>query len=210
MQSKVLTSMDGVRVSTGNGGIQIRRSPSTGSQGGRTAAAACLVVDCSASMAGNKIKQARGGTSDFALEAVGKGYEVGLVSFDDNAQRISSPSPDLGEWQERVEGLHAGGSTNMTAGLEMALREVSGYVGPRAIVVVTDGLPDDQLSALAAASRAKRAGVDVITIGTDDADKQFLRLLASRDDLVMTVDNARLSEAIGSAALMLMAGRVGD
>jgi len=55
------------------------------------------------------------------------------------------------------------------------------------------------------AGEAKNAGIEIITIGTDDADEEFLRLLASRKELATKVIREQLGQAIADAAKMLPA-----
>ena len=49
-----------------------------------------LAIDCSASMAGQKLLQAREGALDFAEDAQIKGYSVGLVQFESSAKPEST------------------------------------------------------------------------------------------------------------------------
>jgi Ca-activated chloride channel family protein len=73
----------------------------------------------------------------------------------------------------------------------------------RTLVVVTDGIPDNPPSVLDIAARAKASGVEIIAIGTDDADKDFLDKLASRSDLSVKASREMLAQSIASAAKML-------
>ncbi len=94
----------------------------------------------------------------------------------------------------------------MADGIELATLNLRGQTGPLAMVMITDGMPDDQTAALTAAGEAKRSGIDVITVGTDDADQSFLQRLASRNDLVVMVKSEQLGEGIASVAAMLPGG----
>ena len=71
------------------------------------------------------------------------------------------------------------------------------------MVVVTDGLPDDATGALTAADRAKSTGIEVIAIGTDDANKDFLSKLASRASWAAKVEDVALGKQIACAAKLL-------
>ena len=97
-----------------------------------------------------------------------------------------------------------GGSTNLTAGLELANK----FSHLNAVVVVTDGQPDSQATALRAADVLKKRGIDILCIGTDDADKVFLAKLATRSDLAIHVEPQNLSKSIAqSSQLLLRTGR---
>jgi len=73
-----------------------------------------------------------------------------------------------------------------------------------AIVVVTDGAVDDPAGTLALGSQLKASGVEILAIGTDDADKD---LLASRPDLGIKVQASHLRQAITDASKLLGTSR---
>jgi hypothetical protein len=56
---------------------------------------------------------------------------------------------------------------------------------------------------LAVAQRLKTFGTEILTIGTDDADKAFLKELASRSDLSVKVASDKLGQAISDASKLL-------
>ena len=85
----------------------------------------------------------------------------------------------------------------------LAIDKLGAQAGPRAIVVVTDGLPNNREEALAVAQEAKNGGIDIITIGTEDADKAFLAKLATRSGLSVVVSDEDLGRGIASTAKML-------
>lgn len=91
----------------------------------------------------------------------------------------------------------------MTHALQLATEELTPINGLRAIVVVTDGMPNDPTTTLSMAQRAKKNGIEIIAIGTDDADKDFLNKLASRSDLMIKVSRELLGQSVASAAKML-------
>ncbi len=190
-------------ISVSRGGLEIRRQgkPVGGelpSQG-----LVYLAIDCSASMAGAKLLQAKLGALDFFGDAKAKGYHVGLVRFDTHARLICEPQRELEVLRRYVQELERGISTNMSAGIELASEMLRGRSGSRAIVVVTDGMPDSKEDTLAAAAVAKGDEIDIITIGTDDADQSFLRELASRTELNVMVSSDDLGRGIASTAKML-------
>jgi len=74
------------------------------------------------------------------------------------------------------------------------------------IVIVTDGQPnryDDPEATLKAADIAKSKGIEIIAIGTDDADQDLLKKIASRKDLGQKVATTEFGKAIASTAKML-------
>jgi len=163
-----------------------------------------LVIDRSGSMAGgSKLSKAKGGAVDFAKDAVRKNYSVGLVVFGSLPERICEPQRSAAALQQALETVFIEGSTDMAGAIWLTTKHMKNLKGLRAMVVVTDGLPDNVNAALEAAQRAKNFGIDIITIGTDDADLKFLEKLASRRDLAQKVSNTNLREGIASTAKML-------
>jgi hypothetical protein len=71
------------------------------------------------------------------------------------------------------------------------------------MVIATDGQPDNAAEALSEAARAKKDGIDIVTIGTDDADQAFLKSLATRSELGSKVSSAVFSQAISAASNLL-------
>jgi Mg-chelatase subunit ChlD len=168
-----------------------------------------LLIDTSGSMAGAKIEQAKAGAVDFAQSASLKGYATGLAIFADRAAMVSDPQPDAKILARKLTKLDVGlvgSTTNLTAGLALAEK----FSDLSALVIVTDGqmtgtdgLPADPQSILARAATLKSRGVDIICIGTDDADQKFLKSLATRGDLATHVPPHGVRSAISDASHLL-------
>jgi Mg-chelatase subunit ChlD len=171
---------------------------------------AFLLIDCSSSMSGSKITQATEGALAFAGDALKKQYSIGLIAFASEAEILCRAEDDLSIIASKAQRLTAAGSTNMTDGIERAAAELEATAGVRAIVIVTDGVPDDKPTALRAAKRAKEAGIDIIAIGTDDADQAFLQQIASRSELAVKVPRAELQSGVAGAAKLLPLGSSGQ
>jgi len=162
-----------------------------------------LVLDCSWSMEGQKLEQAKRGALSFARDALTKEYSTGLVQFESIASHLCEPQRDieiLGQYLRKIE---AGGSTNMADAIRLAAKKLRDKAGFRVMVIVTDGMPDDEEKALKAAKQAKSNKIDIITIGTDDADEEFLKKLASKKELNVIVSNNQLEQGIVSTVKML-------
>jgi molecular chaperone DnaK len=169
----------------------------------RILARALLLIDCSSSMSGPKLAQAIGGAIAFSEDAVHKNYSVGLITFASDANLICHPEASFSELVSGVERLAASGSTNMTDAIEKATAEFVRHPGVKAMVIVTDGVPDNPETALTAAKQAKESGIDIIVIGTADADQGFLQKIATRSDLAVKVSSDNLQSGIAWAVKML-------
>jgi Mg-chelatase subunit ChlD len=162
-----------------------------------------MVLDCSGSMAGYKINQAKQGVLDFAKDAVRKKYLVGLIKFSTDATHLSEPTENVGNLESQMKSITASGTTNMTEAIRMAHARLKNLDGSRVMVIATDGQPDNVNDSLNEGKSAKRDDIEIITIGTDDAVQEFLKKLASRSDLGTKVSTDMFAKAISSAHLLL-------
>jgi hypothetical protein len=74
---------------------------------------------------------------------------------------------------------------------------------PAYVLVVTDGQISDVDKSLGIADALKAKGTEILTIGTDDADTEFLQRLASRSDLGVKVASVNLAQAITDCGRLL-------
>ncbi len=167
-----------------------------------------LLIDCSQSMAGDKIRQAMAGATEFAKSALTRGAVVGVASFGDEATLLVETSANPDEICRAVEEITTGGYTNMAAGITLASIALSEYM-PRTIVLVTDGQPNlrgmtdagEREKALDAARAARLRDIRIICIGVDGADLEFLKLIASAPSLAQKVGcgNGGLQNALAAS-----------
>ena len=110
--------------------------------------------------------------------------------------------PDFAKKIASVDVGLVGGTTDLAAGLVLAgkFRELA------AVVVVTDGQSNDNNAALSVAETLKSRSIDIVCIGTDDADGKFLKRLATRSDLASHVSAKNLRAAITDASRFLPKG----
>jgi Mg-chelatase subunit ChlD len=169
-----------------------------------------LLLDISGSMDEAKLRQARDGGASFAEDAIGKGYSVGVIQFSLWASLRVEPTKDKLAIKRGLSEVGLQLTTNMAAAIELATEQFGRKHGLRAMVLVTDGYPTDAEAALRAAAEAKRRDITIIAIGTDDADRNFLKKLASATRLATTVADRDLGVAIAKAAGLLPAKTSGS
>lgn len=170
----------------------------------------CLAIDCSYSMLGKKLEQAKKGAKEFVNDAITiKGYQVSLIKFSTNAKLLSEATNNISVLEAHIDKLQVDDSTRMSLAINLANNYLKSNGGNLAIVVATDGVPegrDETLeTALAAATNAKQNGIDIIAIGTDDANQDFLSKLTSRTELAVHVPILQFDKAIASAVKLLPA-----
>lgn len=169
-----------------------------------------LLLDVSQSMDEGKLRQARDGGVSFAGDAIGKGYDVGVIHFASSAWLKTNPTADLSAIRAGLE-VGAQGTTNMAAAIELATKQfLQRRRGISVMVLMTDGYPDSARAALSAAKEAKRQDITIIAIGTDDADRNFLKKLATASELATTVPDKDLGATLAKAAGLLPAKTTGS
>ncbi len=104
-----------------------------------------FVIDRSGSMGGAKIEQVKAALKH-VLNNLRAGDLFNIVAYDD---RVESFRPELQRFDDEsrnaalgfVEGLYAGGSTNIDAALRTALGQLQDAGRPSYVIFLTDGLP---------------------------------------------------------------------
>jgi molecular chaperone DnaK len=162
-----------------------------------------LVIDCSGSMAGEKLEQVKKGALDFSKDAFTKEYQVGLISFDTQVKHICEPTSDIGTLKNGLDMIYATGTTNMGDAISLAHHHLKPFDATRVMLIATDGKPDNEEYALKIGDIAKADKIDIITIGTDDADQSFLKKLASSTQLASKVSREAFSQTISSSVKLL-------
>ncbi|GAG15802.1 unnamed protein product, partial [marine sediment metagenome] len=104
-----------------------------------------FVVDRSGSMSGKKIEQAKGALK-FVLNNLRNGDLFNIVAYD---SEVESFKPELQKYTDEtrkqalgfVEGIYAGGSTNIDGALKTTLSQLKDSKRPNYIIFLTDGMP---------------------------------------------------------------------
>jgi Mg-chelatase subunit ChlD len=162
---------------------------------------AVLLIDGSDSMDASKKQFATRGAVAFAQGALEKNYSVGVVGFANDARLICKPTTDAGRIRKACGCWPVSGGTFIGAGLAAA-RNLDLERGD-VVVVLTDGACGKPNETLSIASHLKAKGIEILAIGTDDADQSFLQQLASRPDLGLKVEVGKFASAISHASRLL-------
>jgi Ca-activated chloride channel family protein len=132
-----------------------------------------FVVDRSGSMSGEKIEQAKAALR-FVLNNLREGDLFNVVAYD---SEIQSFRPELQKFDPEtrqaalgfVEGLYAGGSTNIEGALATALGQLQDSSRPIYVLFLTDGLPtageQNETKLVAAAQRANKVRARIFAFG---------------------------------------------
>jgi Mg-chelatase subunit ChlD len=167
-----------------------------------------VLVDNSTSMdwwGGEKspIAQAREGTIEYVKSALEKKFQVDVIAFSDKAipvvTNIEEYTPDV---EEKIKSISTVGGTNLTDALKLAQSKFLNRNVERVIMVVTDGMPNDETSALRIANDCKRLDIRIFAIGCGQVRQEFLDKLTS-PGMNLLVDSSRLMLGMGELAARL-------
>lgn len=136
-----------------------------------------FVLDRSGSMSGKKMDQAKD-AAKFVLNNLREGDTFNIVAYD---SAVESFKPELQKYDDEmrkaalgyIEGLYAGGSTNIDGALSTALANIKDASRPNFVIFLTDGLPthgETNEAKIAAAAKAKntmRARIITFGVGYD-------------------------------------------
>jgi len=139
-----------------------------------------LVIDCSGSMYGRNIQDARAAARAFIERTLDPTRHVAVVAFPGGVR--APPTQDRAVLEQALAALTPIGSTPMDKGLHQAheiLKNTSGV--QRVVVLLTDGHPDDPEATMAESQRIRRTGGRIVTIGVGrQVQQDFLMGLCTR------------------------------
>lgn len=166
--------------------------------GRSVASATSLVMDVSSSMeedaggsSGSKIDAAIRAAQDIvgiaeAENSAGGSHGVGLIEFSTSADVLAPSTPNLTSLRLPIAALRPQDSTNIGAGLDLGIQQLSGASGPKTLVLLSDGktnqglTSDEVLSTIAPRARAEGIRIFAVGFGTgQEIDESLLRSLAS-------------------------------
>ena len=149
-----------------------------------------FVVDRSGSMTGVKIEQAKGALK-FVLNNLREGDLFNIIAYD---SAVESFRPELQKFDDEtrkaalgfVEGIYAGGSTNIDGALTAALAQLQDASRPNYVLFLTDGLPtageQNEMKIVANSESHNRVRARVAAFGVGfDVNSRLLDKLARQN-----------------------------
>jgi molecular chaperone DnaK len=141
-----------------------------------------FLMDCSGSMYGKNITDARTAAMSFVERSLSQNRQIALVAFPGGV--ITPLTSDKERFKNGLSLLTPIGSTPLAEGLAATREMMKSKAGiQRVFVIVTDGHPDDPEAALSEAHRIRTSGGRLVTIGVGNQVRpEFLRSLATRPE----------------------------
>jgi Mg-chelatase subunit ChlD len=165
-----------------------------------------LLIDVSSSMAGFPLIEAKTAAREFLDRCDFTLMEVGLISFSHQVTLQAEATDNVRKIQAAIGRLEADGSTNLSEALELAVERMAATDRIRYIVILTDGYPDAPENAVERAQAARAAGIEIVAIGIGDADRDFLRRLASTEEGSIFAHAGELVQTFGHIAKVISEG----
>ena len=165
-----------------------------------------LVIDCSGSMYGEKLGNAKKAAIRF-LDDIDPGFQVGLVSFQTRAKRQMNLTEDFSKLSQKINKLTAGGGNDDEGAIAIARDQVlANSQNIKVLVLLADGRPADMNAMLREANLAKQQDIQIIAIGVgDDVDSDLLKQVASTpEDYYFVEESVQLESTFTTIASRLV------
>ena len=165
-----------------------------------------LLVDVSASMAGAPLFEAQEAAREFLDKCDFTRTEVGLISFSDQVTLQAEATDNARKVRAAIDRLDADGTTDLGGALELARHRLNHLDRTRYVVLLTDGYPEAPEAAVGEAIKARNDGIEIVAIGTGDADLAYLQRLASTEAGTIFAPGGELVGTFGHIARMIAQG----
>ena len=171
-----------------------------------------LVIDCSGSMSGGEIDDAKAAASRF-LDNIDPSSHVGLVSFGSPRVEIEMHlTQNFDLLRQAIENLRTRGTTPMTEAIALTRKQVLvNSQNTNVLILLTDGLPDDKNTTRTEAKIAKRQGIQIIAIGVGSGvDSAYLKQISSTpEDYYFVEESVQLEATFTTIASRLVTESTG-
>jgi Ca-activated chloride channel family protein len=178
--------------------------------------AICLLIDASGSMTNegiDKLREVKRAAAGFVERRRGSLDLIAVVGFGSQPHRLAGLITDQGELKRAIQQVYDGGSTAMDAALNAAVStldnlppEWHGVQLQRSVLLFTDGKPDNPSTTLAAARGCRERNIQLVAIGTGDADAGYLGELSGNAKLVFHCETGGFDEAFQAAEKVIGGG----
>jgi Ca-activated chloride channel homolog len=164
-----------------------------------------VAIDTSGSMAGEPIAYVREGLFRM-LDALSPEDRVSIVTFDNDAELVAeSASGDSAELTLAIDGLRAGGMTNLYAGLRTAYQVVEAHADPdrqNRVILLSDGeattgiVNDERLVEMSRLYNAAGLGLSTIGVGQQFDPTLMRRLTEAGSGAFYFLEDSRAVEEV--------------
>ncbi len=175
-----------------------------------------LAIDLSGSMSGNPTRKAMRAMNDFVKQMDSDYTRIGVMAFADTTKVILQPTDDFKTVHNTISKLESidVGVCNDAEPFTSAYGVLNGgFMKSKSdikyIVVLTDGCWNNTFSAINAAKKCHKAGIEVIALGFGSADYVFLKKIASTEEFASITDLSNLGGSFSKIAQAIGEGSTG-
>lgn len=156
----------------------------------------CFAVDNSGSMSGTAINDAKDALHNF-LDLQNIRASMSLVRFESGAEILVPLTESAEQLKNGVDTLNGNGGTNICAGIREGIAALTGSVGSKTLVLMTDGQSSFDESVI---TEAIDQDVTIFTIGFGDVNDELLEYIAEScgGQYLRATDSSELSSVYSS------------
>ena len=154
----------------------IDKTTKKSSQSAATPIDMVLMLDCSGSMRGDDLTQAKRASTELITKMIDLSvHQMALMSFSDKPKVLSGLTNDASKLTRELPQIEAYGGTAMIEALHAAEKVLENSTRQKIALIVTDGYPDRRQQTLSCAHKVRDNGLKIIAIGVGvDFDKNYL------------------------------------
>lgn len=175
-----------------------------------------LAIDLSGSMSGEPTRKAMKAMDDFVKQMDGGYTHIGIIAFADTTKVILQPTDNFKVVHNTIARLESVdvGICNDAEPFTSAYGVLNGGFMKKEsdikyIVVLTDGCWNNTSTAIGAAKKCHKAGIEVMALGFGSADHAFLKKIASTDEFASITDLSNLGGSFFKIAQAIGEGSTG-
>lgn len=157
-----------------------------------------LLIDTSSSMWGGKLPEVQAAATGFVERQNLTVNNLAIVEFSSNSQVLTNFDADKTELKQAIANLTPSGGTNLSQGLKTVASLLRNSNTPN-ILLFTDGQPNDPRASKSIAREIREAGINLVTVGTGDANSNYLTSLTENPDLVFFANSGEIDQAFRAA-----------
>ncbi|MDY7008306.1 MAG: vWA domain-containing protein [Cyanobacteriota bacterium] len=173
--------------------------------------AVVLLIDTSSSMGRGKLPEVQAAATGFVERQDLNVKKLAIVEFSSNSQVLTNFDADETELKQAIANLRPSGNTNLTQGLNTVASLLQNRNAPN-ILLFTDGQPNNPQSSESMARQIRATGINLVAVGTGDADSNYLTSLTGNPKLVFFANSGGIDQAFRSAekAIQQLSDKGGD
>ena len=157
-----------------------------------------LLMDTSSSMWGGKLLEVQAAATGFVDRQNLTVNNLAIVEFADNSQVLTNFDADKTELKQAIANLTPSGGTNLSQGLKTVASLLQNSNTPN-ILLFTDGQPNNPRASESIARQIRDTGINLVTVGTGDANSNYLTSLTGNPDLVFFANSGEIDQAFRAA-----------